>query len=214
MTAGDDVAVRVPGRHLCGLTWLDGLLWYSDHGLDEIIAVDPATGAVVNRFPCPGVRTGLTAVDGERLIQVVDGDKRLRELDPHTGQVIAEYPNPRPGGELCGIQSTPDGLWTGYSDPPVIELRRLPDPEPILSVPVNEDVADLTVAGDLVVFANHPDARLNFLDPRARLIVEVVHVMGKPTGLTWDGERLWYCDYAASHLRAVEVASLGIGVPA
>jgi len=207
------MALRVPGSHLCGLTSLDGLLWYSDGGLDEIIAVDPETGEVVSRLPCPGVRTGLTAADGGRcLMQVVGGDKRLRAIDPGTGESLAEYPNPRPGGELCGIQDTPDGLWTGYSDPPVIELRRLSDQEPIVSFPVAEDVADLTVVGGLVVFANHRDGWLNVLDPTVGRFVKVIPVLGGPTGLTWDGRRLWYCDHASSHLRAVDVSFADVGV--
>jgi hypothetical protein len=151
------------------------------------------------------VRTGLTAAaGGTQLVQVVAADKRLRAIDSHTGDVLDEYPNPRPGGELCGLHDTADGLWTGYQCPPVLDLRRHGDHEAILSVPVDEDVADLTVVGDYVVFANHPDARLNVVDPGARRIVEVIPVAGNPTGLAWDGTRFWYCDYSAGCLCAVE----------
>jgi DNA-binding beta-propeller fold protein YncE len=213
MIGTEEIALRVPGRHLCGLTSLGGLLWYSDHGLDEIIAVDPETGAVVSRFPCPGVRTGLTAADGGRcLMQVVGGDKRLRAIDPRSGETLAEYPNPRRGGELCGIQDTPAGLWTGYSDPSVIDLRRLSDPEPLMSFPVHENVADLTVVDHLVVFANHLNARINVLDPTVGSIVRTIPVGGNPTGLTWDGQRLWYCDYGTSHLRALDFSPADVGM--
>ncbi|HEX8079356.1 MAG TPA: hypothetical protein VF557_04030 [Jatrophihabitans sp.] len=205
MTSGAS-ALPVEGDQLCGLAWLDGLLWYSDAGLEAITAVDPVNGAVVTRLPCPGVRTGLTAADGgTRLVQVVDGDKRLRVLEPYTGRVFEEYPNPRPGAELCGVHDTPGGMWMGYQDPPVIDLRRHGDHEAILSIEVNEDVADVTVAGGSVIFANHPEARLNVLDPESGRIVRVIPVAGNPTGLTWDGRRLWYCDYSAGQLRAVEV---------
>jgi sugar lactone lactonase YvrE len=206
VTAREAAALRVEGSHLCGLAWLDGLLWYSDAGLEQIVAVDPATGVVASRLPCPGVRTGLTAAaDGTRLVQVVGKDKRLRAVEPHTGEVLEEYPNPRPGGELCGLHDTADGLWTGYQRPPVLDLRRHVDHEAIVSIPVDEDVADLTSVDELVVFANHPDARLNVVDPEARWIVQVIPVAGNPTGLTWDGDRFWYCDYGAGRLRPVEV---------
>jgi len=205
-TVREAAALRVEGAHLCGLAWLGGLLWYSDAGLEQIIAVDPTTGVVASRLPCPGVRTGLTAADGRtRLVQVVGDDKRLRAIEPHTGEVLEEYPNPRPGGELCGLHDTADGLWTGYQRPPVLDLRRHVDHEPIVSIPVGEDVADITVVGEFVVFANHPDARLNVVDPGTGRIVKVIPVAGHPTGLTWDGGRFWYCDYGAGHLRAVEV---------
>jgi hypothetical protein len=55
------------------------------------------------------------------------------------------------------------------------------------------------------VFANHRDGRLNVVHPGLARIVTVVPVAGHPTGLTWDGARLWYCDYGAGRLRAVEV---------
>ncbi|HEV3001240.1 MAG TPA: hypothetical protein VGW75_10925 [Solirubrobacteraceae bacterium] len=215
MTRRETRALPVRGRHLCGLTWLDGLLWYSDGTLDRIFGVDPGTGAVEAELVCRGVRTGLTAADGGRcLLQVVGGDKRLRALDPRTGEVIAERPNPRPGGELCGVHETAEGLWTGYNRPQVIELRRRADGETLVSVPVDEDVADLTVMGDRVVFANHVDGRLNVLDPPAGRIVEAVPVSGNPTGLAWDGQRLWYCDYPTSHLRAVDMTPAGDEVAA
>lgn len=207
LTARETDALRVEGSHLCGLTWLEGLLWYSDAGLEEIVAVDPITGSVASRLPCPGVRTGLTATaDGSSLVQVVGEDKRLRAIAPHTGEVLAERANPRPGGELCGLQDTAAGLWTGYQRPPVLELRRHEDLETLVSIPVAEDVADVAVVGELVVFANHPDARLNVVDPGAGRIVLTIPVAGNPTGLTWDGGRFWYCDYGAGRLCAVEVA--------
>jgi hypothetical protein len=47
-------ALAVEGEQLCGLAWLDGLLWYSDAGLEAIMAVDPVTAAVVTRLAHPG----------------------------------------------------------------------------------------------------------------------------------------------------------------
>jgi hypothetical protein len=215
MTRREIEAIPVEGRHLCGLAWLDGLLWYSDGTLEEIIAVDPETGEVAERLTCRGVRTGLTAADeGRRLVQVVGGDKRLRALDPRSGEVLEEYPNPRPGAELCGLHDTRDGLWMGYREPPVIDLRRHADQEALVSLSVGDDVADLTVMGDLVVFASHRGRRLNVVDPQLERIVEVIPVAGGPTGLTWDGARLWYCDHATSHLRAVEMTAVEEGVGA
>jgi len=152
------------------------------------------------------VRTGLTAsAAGIRLVQVVGDDKRLRVLAPDGGDVLEEPPNPRRAGEPCGLQDTSAGLWTGYKRPAVLDLRRHDDLEPLVSIPVREDVADMTVVGDAVVFANHPDARLNVVDVTARRVVRTIAVAANPTGLTWDGERLWYCDYGASRLLAVEV---------
>jgi len=204
MSVREEPGVRVAGEQLCGLAWLGGLLWYSDAGLEQIIAVDPESGAEERRLPCPGVRTGLTAAGaGTRLVQVVGADKRLRALDPESGETIEEQANPRPGGELCGLHDTADGLWFGYQRPPVLDLRRHGDLEPVVTIPVDQDVADMTAVDGLVVFANNDDARLNVVDPGTGAIVRVISVAGSPTGLTWDGSRFWYCDYGAGHLRSV-----------
>jgi hypothetical protein len=85
----------------------------------------------------------------------------------------------------------------------VLDLGHHGDCEAILSIPVSEDVADVTVVGVFVVFANHPDGRLNVVASEAHRILDVV-VAGPPTGLTWDGGRLWYCDYLAGRLGGVE----------
>jgi hypothetical protein len=34
---------------------------------------------------------------------------------------------------------------------------------------------------------------------------------GRPTGMTWDGEWLWYCDFPARALRPVDLADLLTG---
>lgn len=195
---------RVAGGRLCGLTVLDGLLWYSDAALQQILAVDPATGARVRAIPCPGVRTGLTQVDGY-LVQVAGPARALRVLDPRTGRVLAEHRTPRPRGELCGIEAAEGVLWLGYRDPAVLDLHALPGMELLDSIPVAEDVAGLTVAGPYVAYANFPRAQVVVLDPAARREVRRVGVEGSPTGLAWDGRRFWYCDYANLRLRPLEV---------
>ena len=140
MTLREVEAMPVERRDLCGLAWLDGLLWWSDGTLDQIVAVGPETGDVAERLTCRGVRTGLTAAD---------------------------------------------------------EGRRL--------VPV----ADLSVMGNLVVFASHRGRRLGVVDPPAERVVEVVPVAGRPTGLTGDGQHLRCCDSVTSHLRAGEMTPVG-----
>jgi hypothetical protein len=135
----------------------------------------------------------------------VGADWRLAVLETSTGRLVDAYPNPRPGAVLCGLHDTPGGMWMGYRRPAVIDLRRHADQEAILSIPLAEDVADVTVAGGAVVFANHLAGRLNVLDPESGRIDRRMPVTGHPTGLTWDGDRLWYCDYGTGYLRSVEM---------
>ena len=43
--------IVVPGQRLCGLTWMDGLLWFSDAGLEQILAIDPESGRTLWSHP-------------------------------------------------------------------------------------------------------------------------------------------------------------------
>src|SRR5688572_15011826 len=86
--------IPVAGQRLCGLTWMGQVLWFSDAALEQIFAVDPHNGLVVHKIDCPGVRTGLTTVGGN-LLQVVGPERRLRTIDPETGETVDEVANPR-----------------------------------------------------------------------------------------------------------------------
>lgn len=194
--------IPVPGERLCGLTWMQQHLWFSDAGLEQILAVAPETGQIVKRIACPGVRTDLANIDG-RLLQIVGPAKNLRVIDPDTGQTVTEFPNPRPGAELCGLDVATEGVWMGYSDPQLIDLRRRSDFSLISSIQVEEAVAGLTVFGRFVAFANYSNAQISVLDPSLKQIVARINVTGNPTGLSSDGVRLWYCDYTNVCLRAV-----------
>lgn len=156
--------IPVPGERLCGLTWMQQHLWFSDAGLEQILAVAPQTGQIVKRIACPGVRTDLANIDG-RLLQIAGPAKSLRVIDPDTGQTVTEFPNPRPGAELCGLDVATEGVWMGYRDPQLIDLRRRSDFSLISSIQVEEAVAGLTVFGRFVAFANYSNARISVLDP-------------------------------------------------
>ena len=208
-------SLSVEGEQLCGLAWLDGLLWYSDAGLEAIVAVDPLTGAQATRLPCPQVRPGLAAADGGgQLIRVAGPDRRLRVLDPYTGRQVAEQPNPRPGGQLSGLHDTPGGTWMAFQNLPVLDLRRHADLDTILSIPLAEPVTDVTVAGGALVVADQPAGCLDVLDPETGEVGTRLLVGGHPAGLTWDGHRLWYCDVAGGLLCSVEVEPTDLGLPA
>lgn len=196
----------VAGRHLCGLAWMDGLLWYSDADTEDIVAVDPESGRATAHIPCRGVATGLTDVDGgPELIQIVGPDKRLRRIHSGSGAARAEIPNPRPGRALCGIAQRGSEIWLGYRAPGILERRSYPDLELLGSMDLDHDVADVTFVGELVAFADHTAATISVVDPASLRIDVEIDVEGGPTGLTWDGSRLWYCDYTNFLLRGVDV---------
>lgn len=202
--AGSVREIPVNGEQLCGLTWTGEFLWFSDAVLQQIQAVDPQTGKVVQKIECPGVQTGLTTLDG-LLFQVVRPDRMLRVIDPVSGNTVKELTNPRPGAELCGIEATAQGIWLGYERPTILELRDCRDLVLLDTYSVGRPVAGVTATDHFVAYADYTSAEINLLDPLARSTVISIGVNGNPTGLTWDGVRIWYCDYSSVQLRAIEV---------
>jgi hypothetical protein len=200
--------IAVAGQRLCGLTWVDGVLWFSDAGLEQILAVDPESGRIVRTIACPEVRTDLTHVDN-RLVQIAGPAKDLRVIDVRSARVEAVRRNPRPGAELCGLEVEGDLVWMGFRDPALIDCRRWSDLSLIASVPVEQPVAGLTVAGGRIAFACYPLGTINVCEIGTGNVVSQFRVAGNPTGLTWDGERFWYCDYTNVRLRAVEAHGWG-----
>jgi hypothetical protein len=199
--------ISVPGKHLCGLTWKDDLLWFSDAGLNEIIGVSPQTGALACHIECPEVRTGLTVINGD-FLQVVGVGRALRLIDCRTNEAVREFPNPRPGRDLCDIESTSKGVWLGYEDPPMLELRGLQGFELLDNIPVDEPVAGVTVVNQYVAYSCYATRHIHVVDPVSKEVATTMEVLGNPTGLTWDGSLLWYCDYTNVRLRALELPAL------
>lgn len=199
----------IPVRALkpCGLTWSGEYLWYSDAVLNQIIAVDPATGIVDMRLSCPEVRTDLTTI-GANLVQVVGDRRALRVIDPNSGDTVTEVSNPRPDNVLSGLEATRHGVWFGYEDRPFVDLRSSDDWRLIDVVPVRRSVAGLTMSDRYLAYADFRAGTINLVDIDAGREVACYDVAGNPTGLTWDGSRIWYCDYTTLQLRAIDIPGI------
>jgi hypothetical protein len=207
MSLGTVRDIPVRALKLCGLTWSGEFLWFSEAVSNQIMALDPVTGSVERRIPCPGVRTDLTTLAGN-LVQVVCDARDLRVIDPVSGDTVLEMPNPRPGHVLCGLEATRDGIWLGYEDLRVLDLRSAQNGELLDTIPIPRAVAGLTVSDRFLVYAEHQAGTINLIDVALRRQVASYDVAGNPTGITWDGRRIWYCDYTTLQLRAIEVPGI------
>lgn len=197
-------SLPVPGDYPCGLTWDGARLWHSDQGSGRIYALDPG-GAVVREIACELVRADL-AWDGAQLLQVGGRPKRLVVVDPDTGDVVATRPVRPPSGRLTGLEVGPDGIWMCLRGPTVLQRR---DPA-TLAVEVEYPVpgsapSGLTWADGAVIHGDYDDGVLYVTDAASGAARGTVAVTGRPTGLTWDGARLWYCDFPGRRIRPVEL---------
>lgn len=210
--AGSYHDVSVEAEVLCGVTWSGQLLWYADAGREQVVGVDPHSGESVATHSCPGLRSGL-AIYGENLVYAAGPDYLLRTIDPVSGEVVDESPNPRPGQEISGLEGARQGLWLAYRE--LLDLRTIGDFRLVECVGVNRIATGVTVTDRFVVYCNDqagnervPLGIITVLDTNAGQEVLSINVHGAPTGLSWDGSRIWYCDNASSRLRAIDVPGI------
>lgn len=201
-----DRRFAAPGTHLCGLAWDGENLWHSDAATDAVYALDPATGEVRARFACPSVRTGITWT-GELLVQIVGRPKRLCYLR-RDGEIVGYRPLDPPGERFCGIEADGPALWLGLEHPGAVELRDGHTLQTRRAFAVEGDVAGLTLAPGVVVYADHRAGLVRAVHAGTGELLGRRRVAGAPTGLTWDGTLLWYCDYDAREICAVDPAGL------
>lgn len=197
-----------PGRYMCGLTWDGTYLWHSDQQAEHIYAVDPADGTVARRFACPQVRADL-AFDGIGLCQVGGRPKRLVLVDRETGEVTGQKQVPPASGRLTGTELGPQGIWMCLRGPTVVQLRDYRTMEVVREYPaLGESPSGLTYADGVIVYGDFDDAVLRAMDPGTGEHLGSAAVPGRPTGMTWDGRQLWYCDFPARAFRALDLKAV------
>ncbi|ONI76376.1 hypothetical protein ALI144C_37660 [Actinosynnema sp. ALI-1.44] len=199
----------IPVRALkpCGLTWSGEYLWFSESVSGQISALDPVTGTVERRIACPELCTDLTTMGGN-LVQVVGRTRYLRVIHPVSGEVVTELPNPRSGHALSGLEATRDGVWFGYEDLQLVDLRSTDNWRLIDVIPVRGRVSGLTASDSYVAYTDYRAGTINMVDYRTGRELVAYDPPGNPTGITWDGNRIWYCDYTTLQLRAIEVPGI------
>lgn len=196
-------ALPAPGNYMCGLTWDGTWLWHSDQGEGAIYAIDPGDGSVARSFECEAVRADL-AYDGTYLCQIGGRPKRLVLIDPASGEPAGERPVLPATGQLTGVEYGPEGAWMLLRGPTVVQLRSRDDLGVVRQFPARgESPAGLTYADGVVVYGDFEQGTLTALRAADGTELGSIGVPGRPTGLTWDGERIWYCDFPARAIRSL-----------
>lgn len=195
-------SLPAPGDYLCGLTWDGARLWHSDQRAGMLFALDPGNGAVLERFECPGARADL-AFTGEVLCQIGERPKRLLLIDPVTGEVTGRKAIRPSNGRVCGVEVGPEGVWLCLRRPAVVQLRDFETMTIQREFPVEGNPSGLTYANGVVCYADYEEVLIRGYDVRTERQVFAVAATGHPTGMTWDGTRLWYCDFPGRAFRAI-----------
>jgi outer membrane protein assembly factor BamB len=201
-------SLPAPGNYLCGLTFDGDRLWYSDQDAEKIYAVDPTTGAVVRELDCAKVRADLAFHDGQ-LCQVGGRPKRVVVVDPASGDIVEEKRVLPSNGRLCGIEMGPDGMWMCLRGPTVLQLRDFETMTVQRELPVEgASPSGLTYVDGTVLYGEFDEGVVRAVDTETGELLATVAVEGHPTGMTWDGEYVWYCDFSARSFKAMHLGDL------
>lgn len=103
----------------------------------------------------------------------------------------------------------PEGMWLLLRGPMVVQPRDYDRMTVLREYPVpGATPSGLTYARGSVVYGEFEAGRLHAIDATTGAHLGSAPVTGRPTGLTWDGERLWYCDFPNRLLRSVELDAI------
>lgn len=100
--------------------FLDGFVWVTSFGHDQLLKVDPAKKAVVAAIPV-GPKPRFLTVGAGSVWTLNQGDGTVTRVDAHTDKVLASIPCgiPGPGGEITFGDGS---VWTTVFDFPLTQI--------------------------------------------------------------------------------------------
>lgn len=195
---------QAPGTSLCGLTWDGSYLWHSDGTTDLIYRLDPLTGETLGRVDCAQVRTELV-YEGGVLWQIAGQPKRIVKIDPESGNRIDSMDLGIKVEHICGLDVDDQRFWLSQKDTGDIEARSKYTGEREVMYNVGEPADGIVVLNDTIWYTSYSNRVLGAFDRTTKDIVAREQIAGKPTGICWDGDLIWYCDYERNQINAVQV---------
>lgn len=215
----NEIYAITPGtQRLAGIAAMRDRLWVTDGATGEILEVLPATGGVLSRMDLKIERPKGLAFDGTRLWVADEKAMRIHAVDPEEGEVIRSIPLQVPEekgfGSVEAIAWDGQYLWTAIAAGFSSSLNQV-DPEDgriVRSLFADCDPRGVSSDGSRLWTLcfngkNHPPT----VDERQLLPADEDFLRSRrffkraegqsPSGLTFDGEFLWYSD--AERNRAV-----------
>ncbi len=201
-------SIPSPSSHLCGLAWVNGILWYSDGKESTIYQLDPKDGEVLTVLQIPKVNTGLS-FDNGYLWQItgegyLNHPKSVTKIDPESGKPIEEIPLGEDSKYIAGVDVHDDNIWVGLEEKGRLQLRQLYTNKILRDFNVEPRIAGIVAAGLKFYYCEFNQQLLVEINPNTGEEVTRYTVEGNPTGLTWDGENIGYNDYTGKKIRKVK----------
>ncbi|KPJ52681.1 hypothetical protein AMJ39_07230 [candidate division TA06 bacterium DG_24] len=193
---GDVVSVIPAPPSPFGLTWDGSTLWCGTYS-GTIYQLDPATGDILDQFPCPASMVsglGWESSSGEQsYLWSSDRDTdKIYRIDPTNGIAVDSFPSPEswPGG----LAWTDTILWhSNYYSPPTIYGL-----DPLNALPLFSygapNVRPMGIAwdGNYLWNADYIAGMIYRLEPSTGTVLDSFPAPDdSPHDLAWDGTYLW-----------------------
>lgn len=119
--------IPTPEGGASGLAWAEGALWVGQYRSRKIHQLNPQTGQILSTIESNRFVTGVTWVDDQLWHATWEGDEsELRQVDPHTGEVIKRVEMPK-GMGVSGLESDGgDRFYCGGGDSGKVRSVRRP----------------------------------------------------------------------------------------
>ncbi len=171
------------------------LLWLSDHGLDVLMAEDPADGRVVRKIKSPGYRPAGLAFDGQQLWNADTASAQLYRIRTSDGLITRVIPSPVPAPHALAF----DGKSLWLSDDATKAIHQV-DPEDgttISEIPFpSRSVDGLAFDGRYLWVADRLSDQLYAIDiPSAQVIATLPAPGPHSSGLAAYKDQVLVTDY-------------------
>ncbi|HFE64151.1 MAG TPA: T9SS type A sorting domain-containing protein, partial [Caldithrix sp.] len=210
------VPYPVGTTELNGMTWGRNSLWVTDISNNEILKLDPVTGAKLAHYYIPGSFPCDLAFDGSSLWYFNYGSGLIHGIDPATGTIQQTIANPLGGGE--GLTSDGDFLYRGGGDTLVYKFNTSGTVVDTIVAPVGFQGHGTWCQGlawDGVSLWYGSNFRFYRVDTDSNSVLQNIGVpLGKAdAGLTFDGQFLRYPDNRTMKIYSLDVGYTGIDCP-
>jgi YVTN family beta-propeller protein len=179
--------VSLDGVTTGGLAFADGGLWIADLTDNELIELDPVSGAQRRTIPLSVQPTALAIGNGT--IWVADyNQNKLVDVDLKTGEPLTSV---HVGTGPSAVAIGADAVWVACQlDGTVWRI----DPRSgsvIAAIPVGSGPASIVVANESVWVGNRYSGTVARIDPNSNAVVAKVKAAGEPVGLVAWRKRIW-----------------------
>lgn len=201
-------SIPSPSSHLCGLAWGNGSLWYIDGKEFRIYRLEPQTGKIRSILQIPQVNTSLSFDNG--YLWQVTGEgylthpKNVTKIDPNLGEAVAVIGLGEDSKYIAGIDVQGDTVWVSLEQRGRLQQRQLYTNRVLRDYGVEPRIAGIVSAGASFFYCEYNQRLLVEIDPETGVERVRYGVEGNPTGLTWDGEYVWYNDYTGKKIRKIK----------